>query len=130
MKAVKVLAIFAAMLLGAATSASALARGGHGYGHGGHGYRGHSHFGVGVYLGGPIYAPWSPWYYPAPYYYPPAVVAVPSSPPVYIEQGGDYQAAPAPQSQNYWYYCADSKTYYPYVNECPGGWQRVSPQPQ
>ncbi len=24
---------------------------------------------------------------------------------------------------------AESKTYYPYVKECPGGWQRVTPQP-
>ena len=166
MKTIKVLAIFGAILLGAATSGSALAeRGGHAqqrgshFGHvrGGHsrfgharrghsrfGYarRGHSRFGyarggrsrfgIGVYLGVPIY---TPWYYAAPYpyypypYYPPAAVAIPSSPPVYIERGSDQQAAPAPQSQGNWYYCAKSKAYYPYVRECPGGWQAVSPRP-
>lgn len=146
MKAIKVLAIFSVILLGAATSGSALAgRGGHvqqrgsHFGHAqqrgshfGYAHRGYSRFGIGVYLGAPIY---SPWYYPAPYsyypypYYPPAAIAVPSSPPVYIERGGDYQAAPAPQSQGNWYYCAESKAYYPYVKECPGGWQSVSPRP-
>src|SRR4051812_44168136 len=76
------------------------------------------------------------YYYPAPYYYPPPVyyatpVVVQSSPPVYVERSEPAAAAPAPsQAQNYWYYCAGSKTYYPYVKECPGGWQRVSPTPQ
>lgn len=67
------------------------------------------------------------WYTPPPYYsYPPSVVVVPSAPQTYIERGG---AAPAPEPQAYWYYCADSGMYYPYVKHCPGGWQRVAPQP-
>jgi hypothetical protein len=75
------------------------------------------------------------YYYPAPYYaapvYYPAPIVVQSAPPVYVERNdAPPAAAPAPQSQNYWYYCAGSKTYYPYVKECPGGWQRVSPTPQ
>jgi hypothetical protein len=75
------------------------------------------------------------YYYPAPYYaapvYYPAPVVVQSSPPVYVERSDvPPAAAPAPQSQSYWYYCAGSKTYYPYVKDCPGGWQRVSPTPQ
>jgi len=87
--------------------------------------RGRAHFGV--FIGGPYY-PWGyPWGYP-PYYYPP-VITVPAAPTTYIEQGSP-QAAPAPQPQNYWYYCAESKTYYPYVKDCPGSWQRVTPQPQ
>jgi hypothetical protein len=45
---------------------------------------------------------------------------------VYIEQA-DEQAAPAQQA--YWYYCPESKAYHPYVKHCPGGWQRVVPQP-
>ena len=64
----------------------------------------------------PYYAPYSPYSY-----YPPA-------PTVYVEQG----AQPQTQQQNqqgFWYYCADSRTYYPYVKECPAGWQRVAPQP-
>ncbi|HEY8099237.1 MAG TPA: hypothetical protein VIF82_00640 [Burkholderiaceae bacterium] len=73
---------------------------------------------------------WGPWYYPPqsyyyPPYYPPTVVER-SAPPVYIEQPS--ATAPA-ASANYWYYCAVSKSYYPYAKECPGGWQRVSPQP-
>ena len=97
----------------------------------------------GISLGFPIYGP---GYYPAPYYgypaygypaygypapaydYPPAVMGS-SSPPVYVEQGVA-QAAPAPsQAQGDWYYCAASRTYYPYVGECPAGWQRVPAQP-
>jgi hypothetical protein len=80
----------------------------------------------GFYVGVPVGPYWYPPYYP--YYYPPAVVTVPSSPPVYVEQGAAAPAAPV--QQNYWYYCAESKSYYPYVKECPGGWQRVTPQPQ
>ena len=106
--------------------------GGFGGGGGGHygggyygGYRGGYYGGIGIYGLGLGYYGW-PYY--SPYYaYPPAVVTVPASPPVYIEQGG---GQPAPQSQsNYWYYCADAQAYYPYVKECPGGWQQVSPQP-
>ena len=87
--------------------------------------------GVGLYFGVPIggyyYAP--PYYYPPYPYYPPATVVVPAQPQTYIEQGAP-QAAPAPQAQGFWYYCNDSRAYYPYVKDCPGGWQRVSPQPQ
>ena len=80
-----------------------------------HGVRGS----VGVYVGGPI---WGPWWYPPPIYYPPPVVIQPAPPPVYIEQ----QEAP----QNYWYFCKSGKGYYPYVKECPEGWQKVLPQPE
>ncbi|HUJ88093.1 MAG TPA: hypothetical protein VLX30_14690 [Burkholderiales bacterium] len=89
---------------------------------------GHVHFGL--YFGMPV---WGPGYYPAPYYYPPApyyyppAVVVPSAPQTYVEQG-PAQGAPE-QPQGYWYYCADAKAYYPYVKQCPGGWQRVAPQP-
>lgn len=76
----------------------------------------------GVYIG--------PGYYPPPYYYyPPApVVVTPPSPPVYIEQGPP-AAAPAPAQSSMWYYCAASRSYYPYVKDCPGGWQQVAPRP-
>ena len=76
---------------------------------------------VGVYIG-PGY------YYPPPYYYAPPVYVAPSPPPVYIEQA-PAQAAPAPAQPAMWYYCAASRSYYPYVKECPGGWQQVAPQP-
>ena len=87
-------------------------------------YHGH----VGVYVG-PYWGP-GPWYYPPPYYYRPEVVVVPApQPPVYVEQQEAPVASVAPAEQSYWYYCAKSKGYYPYVKECAGGWQKVLPQP-
>ena len=84
---------------------------------------------VGVFIGAP-FVPYyySPYYYPR-YYYPPAVVAAP--PPVYIEQGSPPaapSAAPAPGQGAYWYFCQDSQTYYPYVQQCASPWQEVMPQ--
>ncbi|MGA8049499.1 MAG: hypothetical protein WCA09_04920 [Burkholderiales bacterium] len=107
-------------LLAALALGMALAVPAHAHGGGGH---------VGIYLGGPIgwpyYYPYYGYGYGYPYYYPPAVVQ-PSSPPVYIERQDTQEAAP---STSYWYYCPESKAYYPYVKQCPGGWQRVAPQP-
>src|SRR4051812_10228624 len=59
------------------------------------------------------------FYYPRAYSYAP--------PPVYVEP---YPVAPpaAPAAQNYWYYCPAAGTYYPYIPDCAGGWQRVIPQ--
>ena len=138
---------FAVVLLAALASGSAMAQH-HRHGHGGHGYGGGVRFGIS--LGLPLYIP---GFYPAPYYaypapvysYPAPVYAYPapayaypgavigsSSPQTYVEQGMT-QAAPAPsqaqsQSQGDWYYCAASRGYYPYVTECPAGWQRVPAQ--
>jgi hypothetical protein len=81
-------------------------------------------FGIGIGIGVPLFAP--AWYYPPPAYYYPAPVVV-AQPPVYVERA-QAQAAPAPAEQ-WWYYCPDSKTYYPYVQQCSSQWQRVSPQP-
>jgi len=89
---------------------------------------GHADVHFGLYMGGPLGWPYyyPPAYYPSPYYYPPAVVQ-PSSPPVYVErQDAAPESAP---SSSYWYYCQESKAYYPYVKQCPGGWQRVAPEP-
>ncbi len=36
---------------------------------------------------------------------------------------------PETQPQYYWYYCQDPQGYYPYVQQCPGGWQTVVPPP-
>lgn len=77
---------------------------------------------------GPYY--WAPryWYPPPVYYDPPPVVVVPPAPPpppVYVER--DDEVAPSPAQ--WWYWCPSAKGYYPYVKECPGGWQRVPPQP-
>ena len=88
--------------------------------------RGHDHFHSHIFWNIGIGPVWGPGYYypPYPYYYSPPVVI--QSPPVYIEQP---QSAPAPAASNYWYYCPASKRYYPYVSECPSGWQQVSPTP-
>lgn len=109
-------------------------RGGHGRGsgHGG----GRVGVGIGLYMGPgfgyPVYRPAYPYYYPDPYGWPP-VVAVPAEPPVYIERGDDGQGddagaygQPAP---GYWYRCNQPDGYYPYVTNCPGGWQQVPAQP-
>ncbi len=88
-------------------------------------------FGFGVpFAAYPYYAPfYSPFHYPAYSYYPSPVI-VQQQAPVYVEQ--DPQSAPSAQPSapaGYWYYCTASGAYYPYVNECPGGWHRVAPQP-
>ena len=68
----------------------------------------------------------SPHY--SPYYaYPPVVSTVPVAPPVYIQQAAP-QPVPQPQA-DYWHYCRNPEGYYPYVKECPGGWQQVAPTP-
>jgi len=80
------------------------------------------HFGFG--FGGPVFYP-APYYYPP---YPPAIVyapAVPPTPQTYIERDD----ATADRGQGYWYWCAEAKAYYPYVKQCPGGWQAVTPGP-
>jgi len=84
-----------------------------GYAHGG--WR----IGIGI---GPIW-PWWGW---GPYYYPPysAPVVIQQQAPVY-----EQQAPQAEPQQYYWYYCAESKAYYPYVKQCPGGWMKVVPTP-
>ncbi len=107
MRLLKTMTVLTTALLIAA-SGPALAHGGRG-GHWGGGFHGggghwggyHSGARIGVFIGAPV---WRPAYYP-PYYYPP----------VY--------ARPAPPS--YWYYCASSGAYYPYVPYCPEGWQAV-----
>jgi hypothetical protein len=64
-----------------------------------------------------------PYAYP-PYAYPPTAVVQPT-PQTYIEQAPP-ATGPA-QTPTYWYYCAESRTYYPYVRECPEGWMTVVP---
>lgn len=85
---------------------------------------------AGVFWSAPIIAtPW--WHYPDPFYaygpayYHPPVVRLYDEPMVYIEQPpSPAVAAPA---TNYWYYCEDSKTYFPYVQTCASPWVRVMP---
>jgi hypothetical protein len=128
--------VFLAMFL-VAVSASPPA-----FGHGGGGR-------VGIYIGAPIgfnfgYAPFpyyrAPYYQPsfyapAPVYYPP--VQQPAQM-IYTERRVDplisTQSLPINTAQHvqnsWWYYCAASKAYYPYVSKCSEGWLRVAPQPE
>lgn len=122
-------ALFAsAIVVGLLASLPAAAR----HGHHGHGPR----LSLGFAFGPPAYYGYGPRYY-APYYppysyypaYPPAA-AVPypaPGPTVYVERDSAQTAPERPAG--YWYYCAESQTYYPYVSQCPGGWQQVAPQP-
>jgi hypothetical protein len=88
-----------------------------------HGPRGRVH--LGIHLGAPWYPFWyHPWY-PAPYYSE-SVAVQRSEPPVYVER--DEPAAAPPQA--WWYYCDQSRGYYPYVQTCPGGWKKVPPAPR
>ena len=92
----------------------------HYVGPGWHGY----HHGYG------FYGYW-PWYFPLAYgyglpYYGTTFYA--DAPVVYV------QMAPADQSEavqpsNSWYYCRNPEGYFPYVRECPSGWQTVPVQP-
>ncbi len=91
--------------------------GGH-FGPGGHFVPGGHFFGprrVGVFLGVgiPFYA-----------YYPPPL-------PYYYDYAPGYYPPPAaiPEQPGYWYFCRSANAYYPYVQQCPEGWQPVVPQP-
>ena len=130
------------VLIGSITSTSVWAHGGgggHGGGCGGWGghyggghYGGGWGYGRGGYYGGiglGLGLGYGLGYYGGyPYYaYPPVVSTVPVAPPVYIQQAAP-QPVPQPQA-NYWHYCRNPEGYYPYVKECPGGWQQVAPTP-
>ncbi len=137
MRTFKPLLIAASLSLAAVWAAPAMAYG--------HYYHGGPR--VGVVIGGG-FGPWySPYYYGGPVgygygygypygyspYYAPVVVS-PPAPITYVEQGqsaGDSsQLQPAQGQGGAWYYCADPQGYYPYVQQCRNGWQRVSPTPQ
>jgi hypothetical protein len=113
-------ALLAVCIVGATAAATeADARGRH---HHHHHHRGH----VGIWFGAPLFYP---HYYPR-YYHPPAVVIpAPAPPPVYIEQPQSAVPAPAPTqgAAAYWYYCRDTQTYYPYVQQCATPWEQVVP---
>lgn len=86
-----------------------------------HGRRGRAHFGV--VIGGPLWWHWP--HYPTYRAYERVIVERPG-PTVYVEKDADgVERAP----DQYWYFCPDTETYYPYVKECASPWHRVSPQP-
>ena len=119
--------ITVAMLFTGALSAQARDGGGHGHGDShGHGDRhGHSSH-VDLWFGSGWGPGWDPWWWGAPgypyyynYYWPP--VGYQEEPPVYVEP------TPPVEEQTYWYFCPESRNYYPYVKKCPNGWLKVVP---
>ena len=87
------------------------------WGHHDSGYRSHFSFSLGF----PLY--WQPYSYYRynPY---PTTVVIERQPPVFIQQS----TPPAqPAASNYWYFCPDTKTYYPYTQTCPSNWLQVVP---
>jgi hypothetical protein len=68
------------------------------------------------FFGGPVFV--GPWFgFWDPFWFPPPVV-IQAPAPVYVQQ---------PAAPPYWYYCPDANAYYPYVQQCPGGWLTVVP---
>jgi hypothetical protein len=64
-----------------------------------------------------------------------AIIAAESQarqPVVYVAPAPTY-VEPPPVAQSfqpgYWYFCQEANAYYPYVQQCPGPWQQVIPQP-
>ena len=70
--------------------------------------------GAWVFFSAPVYP------YPDPYV--PSTVIVQTAP-----APAPVVTAPAPA---YWYYCSSAQNYYPYVTQCPVGWEQVPATPQ
>lgn len=91
------------------------------------------HARVGVWIGGPMW--WGPpaysssYYYGGyyPYSYSPYVVERP----VILQQRVEPSITVAPNTAqaSLWYYCADSRMYYPHVSQCASPWQEVPATP-
>jgi len=89
---------------------------------------GHFSFSGGVWIG-PGWGGWGPWWWGAPAY--PYYYDYYWAPPVVNQEQSQVYVQPAPQveEQSYWYFCPDSRNYYPYVRQCPNGWLKVVPPP-
>jgi len=104
--------LVAALLFAVPVGDLAWAHGGRGGGHGRHGAH------IGLFIGVPLLLHhWWHYSYPPP----PQVVVVPREPEVYVDRGGGERGG-------YWYHCDRPEGYYPYIKECPGGWQREVPR--
>lgn len=92
---------------------------------------GHSSFHGSVWIG-PGWGGWGPWWWGAPAYPYYDARAYPYyddydwAPPVANQERYE-QPAPQREEQSYWYFCPDSRNYYPYVKKCPSGWLKVIP---
>ena len=63
---------------------------------------------------GPYYGPYAGYYAPPVVYAPPVIAYAPPPQPMVLA------AQPQPAV---WYYCSASGNYFPYVQDCPSGWQ-------
>lgn len=78
-------------------------------------------YGGGVFWFGPGW--WGLPYYPY-YYYSETPDVIQLQPPVYEQESPQVE-----KQQYYWYFCPESKAYYPYVKQCPSAWLKVVPTP-
>jgi len=67
-----------------------------------------------------VVVPVAPSWYP----YPPVVI---DAHPRVVERLPSIALPPSPTSS--WYYCDNPQGYYPYVQQCPGGWKQVPATP-
>jgi hypothetical protein len=77
-----------------------------------------------IFIGAPYtYWAWPYGYYylPPPYYYGPDYVAREEMPPVYVER---FEGQPTPETQGD-IFCPGENAYYPDVQSCASGWQRI-----
>ena len=131
-KRVGIIGLLAVFLLASAVPGYAW-RGGRGWGGGwhrwggGHGWGG-SRVSVGIGVG-PFWGPgwgwgpaWGPGWGWGPAWGGGTVVVTQPSQQLSLQ-------APSPPTAS-WYYCDNPQGYYPYVQQCPGGWRAVAPTPQ
>lgn len=80
---------------------------------------------------GSLWYPFGYPYYGYPLYgYPYYGYPYSAYPPAVYDPLPDYSSSATAQPPSAtWYYCRDAKTYYPYVSECPGGWESVPATP-
>ena len=89
----------------------------------------HHHGRAVIFVGAPFLFwswPYGYYYAPPPYYYGPDYIAREVLPPVYVEK---FDGTPTPQTAGE-IYCPDKQAYYPDVQDCSNGWQRIIREPQ
>ncbi len=92
-----------------------------------HRFRGHRGFHSRIFVGHRVFVGprfwWGPgvWWQTSYGYYVAPPLIVQQEPPAFISP------EVLPEPPDYWYYCRNPEGYYPYVEQCPGGWMTVVP---